>query len=228
MSRLTGLGPTALADLRRTRSAETSLAGLTSRSEATGRSAGIGRWCAAPSRSAGRPCSPSTLANRHRPTRRPPRWPRGGPRRPGIGAEPAVSSSWPVALRAVRAWLIPWSVLALLEVVVTSTARPGSCNGCLTLSPQVSHCTSTYRRNQQTTGRFKISLTSSDAGHTARKASCSGVRPVTTRWTTWRILPKASTSNSARSWRLLCVAGRSPRERGVLRLTATGGPRLRR
>jgi hypothetical protein len=30
----------------------------------------------------------------------------------GIGAEPAVSSSWPVALRAVRAWLIPWSVLA--------------------------------------------------------------------------------------------------------------------
>jgi hypothetical protein len=34
-----------------------------------------------------------------------------GPRRPGIGAEPVVSSSWPVALRAVRAWLIPWSVL---------------------------------------------------------------------------------------------------------------------
>jgi hypothetical protein len=25
----------------------------------------------------------------------------------------------------------------------------------LTLSPQVSHCTSTYRRNQQTTGRLK-------------------------------------------------------------------------
>jgi hypothetical protein len=40
----------------------------------------------------------------------------------GIGAEPAVSSSWPVALRAVRAWLIPWNVLALLAVVVTSTA----------------------------------------------------------------------------------------------------------
>jgi hypothetical protein len=32
-----------------------------------------------------------------------------GPRRPGIGAESAFSSSWPVA---VRAWLIPWSVLA--------------------------------------------------------------------------------------------------------------------
>jgi hypothetical protein len=46
-----------------------------------------------------------------------------GPRRPGIGAEPAVSSSWPVA---VRAWLIPWSVLALLAVVVTSTAAPAA------------------------------------------------------------------------------------------------------
>jgi hypothetical protein len=34
-----------------------------------------------------------------------------GRRRPGIGAEPAVRRSWPVALRAVRAWLIPWSVL---------------------------------------------------------------------------------------------------------------------
>jgi hypothetical protein len=34
-----------------------------------------------------------------------------GPRRPGIGAEPAVRTSWPAALRAVRAWLIPWSVL---------------------------------------------------------------------------------------------------------------------
>jgi hypothetical protein len=44
----------------------------------------------------------------------------------GIDAEPAVSSSWPVALRAVRAWLIPWSVLALLAVVVTSTAAPAA------------------------------------------------------------------------------------------------------
>ena len=41
----------------------------------------------------------------------------------GIGAEPAVSSLWPVALRA---WLIPWSVLALLAVVVTSTAAPAA------------------------------------------------------------------------------------------------------
>jgi hypothetical protein len=28
--------------------------------------------------------------------------------------------------RAVRAWLIPWSVLALLAVVVTSTAAPAA------------------------------------------------------------------------------------------------------
>ena len=50
-------------------------------------------------------------ANRQRPTRRPPRRPRGGRRRAGIHAEPAGSSSWPAALRAVRAWLTPWSVL---------------------------------------------------------------------------------------------------------------------
>jgi hypothetical protein len=31
-----------------------------------------------------------------------------------------------VALRAVRAWLISWSVLALLAVVVTSTAAPAA------------------------------------------------------------------------------------------------------
>jgi hypothetical protein len=51
---------------------------------------------------------------------------RAGAEATGIGAEPAVSSSWPVALRAVRAWLIPWSVLALLAVVVTSTAAPAA------------------------------------------------------------------------------------------------------
>jgi hypothetical protein len=55
--------------------------------------------------------SPTIPPDRHRPTRRPPRRARGGPCRPDIGAEPAVSSSWPVALRAVRAWLTPWSVL---------------------------------------------------------------------------------------------------------------------
>jgi hypothetical protein len=76
------------------------------------RSAGTGRWSAARSRSAGRPSSPSTPPNRRCPTRRPPRRPRGRPPRAGIGAEPAGRSSWPAALRAVRAWLIPWSVLA--------------------------------------------------------------------------------------------------------------------
>jgi len=59
----------------------------------------------------GRHVLPTTLGNRQRPTRRPSRRPRGQ-RRPDIGAEPAVRTSWPVALRAVRAWLIPWSVLA--------------------------------------------------------------------------------------------------------------------
>jgi hypothetical protein len=34
-----------------------------------------------------------------------------GPRRPVIGAEPAARPSWPQALRAVRAWLTPWSML---------------------------------------------------------------------------------------------------------------------
>jgi hypothetical protein len=83
-------------------------AGPTSRSEATGRSAGTGRWCVVRSASAGRPSSPS---NPQRPTRRPQRRPRGGHRRPGIHAEPALRNSWPVALRAVRAWLTPCSVL---------------------------------------------------------------------------------------------------------------------
>ena len=38
-----------------------------------GRSVGTGRWSVARSRSAGRPSSPMTTANRQRPTRRPPR-----------------------------------------------------------------------------------------------------------------------------------------------------------
>jgi hypothetical protein len=100
---------------RATSRSRASLAGPTSRSEATGRSAGTGRWSAAPSRSAGRLSSPGIPTNQHClscPTRRPPpRRPRGGPPRPGIRAEPAAKGSWPAALRAVRAWLIPWSVL---------------------------------------------------------------------------------------------------------------------
>ena len=96
---------------RATSRSKASSAGPTSRSAATGPSAGTGRWCAVRSASAGRPSSPTTPPDQHRPTPRPPRRPRGGPRRPVIAAEPAVSSSWPVALRAVRAWLTPWSVL---------------------------------------------------------------------------------------------------------------------
>jgi hypothetical protein len=47
---------------------------------------------------------------RHQPTPRPFRRPRGGRRRPVIGAEPAAALSWPRALRQVRAWLTPWSM----------------------------------------------------------------------------------------------------------------------
>ena len=97
---------------RATSRSKASSAGPTSRSALTGPSAGTGRWCAAHSRSAGRPGLPTTLLNRPRLTRRPSPRPRGGQRRPDIGAEPAVRNSWPVALRAVRAWLVPWSVLA--------------------------------------------------------------------------------------------------------------------
>jgi len=46
----------------------------------------------------------------------------------------------------VRAWLIPWSVLARCWRSWSQHRRPGSCTGYLTLSPRVSHCTSTYRR----------------------------------------------------------------------------------
>jgi hypothetical protein len=42
-----------------------------------------------------------------------------------------------------RICAVPWSVLAGRG---HQHRRPGSCNGCLTLSPQVSHCTSTYPR----------------------------------------------------------------------------------
>ena len=77
----------------------------------------LARWSAAPSRSAGGPSSPRipiVPPIQHHPTcpiHRPHGRPRGGPPRPGIHAEPAVGSSWPAALRAVRAWLTPWSVL---------------------------------------------------------------------------------------------------------------------
>ena len=51
-----------------------------------------------------------------------------------------------------------------------------------------------------------------------RKASCSGLKPSTTRWTTPRILPKASTSNSALviGGTYVAVAGRSPGSGGIV------------
>ena len=96
---------------RATSRSRVSWAGLTSRSARIGRSAATGHWCVVRSASAGRPSSLRTPPNRHRLTcRPPPRRPRGGPSRPDVHAEPA-KSSWPAALRAVRAWLTPWSVL---------------------------------------------------------------------------------------------------------------------
>src|SRR6266516_609729 len=90
-----------------------SSAGPTSRSEVTGRSAGTGSWCAARSRFAGGPGSPSTRPNPHPPSRRlpPPRGPRGG-RRPATKPSTCdVVVPWPQALRRVRGWLGPWVVL---------------------------------------------------------------------------------------------------------------------
>jgi hypothetical protein len=86
---------------------------------------------------------------------RPLRRPRGGRRRPGIGAEPAAGLSWPRALRAVQAWLIPWSVLARCWRSCHQRRRPGSCNGCLTPLPPASRCISPYRHSQQTTDKYE-------------------------------------------------------------------------
>ena len=76
----------------------------------TGPSAGTGRWCAVRSRSAGRPSSPNQPASAPVPGRR------SGGRAGGDGDRASApnrpsGASWPVALRAVRAWLAPWSVL---------------------------------------------------------------------------------------------------------------------
>ena len=112
---------------RATSRSKASSAGPTSRSAATGPSAATGRWCAARSRFCWQAFLADHPTRQHRPTRRPPRRPRGGRRRPGIQAEPAVRLSWPVALRAVRAWLIPMERAgALLAVVVASTAAPAA------------------------------------------------------------------------------------------------------
>jgi hypothetical protein len=87
-----------------------SWAGPTSRSARIGRSAGTGSWCAARSRSAGGPGSPSRQHRRHR-MPSPPRRARGG--RPPISSAsmPGGVVAWPVALRRVRGWLTPWVVL---------------------------------------------------------------------------------------------------------------------
>jgi len=98
---------------RATSRSSRNLAGPTSRSAATARSGGTGSWCAARSRSAGGPGSPSTPPNPCPPRRRlPPPWgPRGG-RRPATKTSRCdVLVSWPVALRRVRGWLTPRVVL---------------------------------------------------------------------------------------------------------------------
>ena len=84
----------------------TSWAGLTSRSAPISRSAATRRWSTARSASAG---PPGLLLPPPRPPRRRPQRPtaeRGGPQ-----AVPAPALSWPRTLRAVRAWLTPWTVL---------------------------------------------------------------------------------------------------------------------
>jgi SRSO17 transposase len=49
-----------------------------------------------------------------------------GQRRPDIGAEPAVRSSWPVAVRAVRAWLTPGACCSAAGGRGRQRPRPGS------------------------------------------------------------------------------------------------------
>jgi hypothetical protein len=71
-----------------------------------------------------RPCWPSN-PQRPRPRVTAPAAARRG-QRPGIGAEPVVGSSWPAAVRAVRAWLALDRAGALLEVVVASAAAPAA------------------------------------------------------------------------------------------------------
>jgi DDE superfamily endonuclease len=93
---------------RATSRSKTSWAGLTSRSAPTSRSAGTKCWSTARSASAGTPGSlitRRTTTLRHR--SRNPAVERGGP--PAAPAPPP--SSWPRAIRAVRAWLSPWIAL---------------------------------------------------------------------------------------------------------------------
>jgi hypothetical protein len=70
----------------------------------------------------------------------------------GAQAEPAVRLSWPVTLRAVRAWLGPWSVPQRCWRSWSQRRRPSSCNSCLTGLPPVGPSISICRHSQQTTG----------------------------------------------------------------------------
>jgi hypothetical protein len=96
---------------RVTSRSNTSWAGPTSRSEATARSAATGSWCAVRSRFAGGPGLPTSPCQRCSRMPSPPRRARGG-RRPASNAHaPGGVVAWPVTLRRVRSWLIPWVVL---------------------------------------------------------------------------------------------------------------------
>jgi len=87
----------------------TSWAGPTSRSAPMSPSAATRCWSTARSASAGTPGF--TISRRSKTTRHRSRNPaaeRGGP---AAAAPPPPAPSWPRALRAVRAWLSPWTVL---------------------------------------------------------------------------------------------------------------------
>jgi hypothetical protein len=85
----------------------TSWAGPTSRSAPIPRSAATRPWSTARSASAGPPGSPITRCTITQHRSRSPAAERGGPRTAG----PVPAPSWPRALRAVRAWLSPCTVL---------------------------------------------------------------------------------------------------------------------
>jgi hypothetical protein len=93
------------------------------------------------------------------------------------------------------------------------TARGGIWRICAVIDHATKYC-------------FAATVTPTSRGQDA--LGCLRVRPATTRWTTWRILPKASTSSSALVMAAAVRRRALPRERRVLRLTTTGGPRLRR
>jgi len=92
---------------RVTSRSRTSSAGPTSRSAPTSPSAATRCWSTARSASAGTPGSPIRPRANPQLRVRNPAAERGGPHAAG----PPPPPSWPRALRAVRAWLSPWTVL---------------------------------------------------------------------------------------------------------------------